>query len=154
MEDIIIPLISFVLIIGTSLLKSRSGNKKTSDRQTQIKPKQRPTVYETVPQEPAYTDQVKADQTPVSTNAMEDQLADLRKKLSVDTRKETQRKVRDSKRKFDQMATERKIKVQKSVKQSPIALKGQLTKTGLKRSVIMAEVLSPPRGKKPFGSGR
>lgn len=154
MEDIIIPLISFVLIIGTSLLKSRSDNKKKSDKQTQIKPKQRPSVYEAVPKEPIYADQVKTDEPSVSTNAMEDQLADLRKKLAVDTRKETQRKMRDSKQKIDRIASEQKIAVQKTVKRSPIALRSQLTKSGLKRSVIMAEVLSPPRAKKPFGSGR
>lgn len=162
MEDIIVPLISFLLIIGSSVLKSKSDESKKAEKKTpkQMKPKPQPVTTkrtEPSPQVETYSEyeyspyQEKEQEEQLSTNqTMESQLHDLRDKLAVDSKKESDRKVRVSQQQMNQTTKDMPtLEPKKQIKRS-LALKNQLTKGGLKRSVIMAEVLSPPRAKKPY----
>lgn len=164
MEDIIVPLISFLLIIGSSVLKSKSDENKQAEKKTpkQMAPKsqgQPATVQRTEPSSPVET-YSEYEYSPyaepesrqkLSTNqTMESQLHDLREKLAVDSKKESDRKVRASRQQMNKTTKNMPTLEPKNQIKRPLALKSQLTKAGLKRSVIMAEVLSPPRAKKPY----
>jgi len=162
MEDIIVPLISFLLIIGSSVLKSKSDESKQAEKKTpkQMKPKPQPaTAKRTEPSphvetysEYEYSPYAEAErEQKLSTNqTMESQLHDLREKLAVDSKKESNRKVRVSRQQMNKATKDMPVLEPKNQMKRPLALKSQLTKGGLKRSVIMAEVLSPPRAKKPY----
>ncbi len=164
MDDIIIPLISFILIIGSSFLKSRSDDSKQTEKKTpkQMTPKTQPkpaTVQRTEPSSQVETfgdyeyspyAEAESEQALSTNQTMESQLHDLREKLAVDSKKESNQKVRASRQQMNKTTKNMPAHEPKNQTKRPLALKSQLTKGGLKRSVIMAEVLSPPRAKKPY----
>lgn len=166
MDDIIIPLISFLLIIGSSVLKSKSDDSKQAEKKTpkQMTPKSQPSQSTMQRMKPSPQVETSGDYSPytevksepeLSTNqTMETQLRDLRDKLAVDSKKESDRKVKTSRQQMKKTTNRLTMLEPKQKVSSPIALKSQLTKSGLKRSVIMAEVLSAPRAKKPYQSKR
>lgn len=190
MEDLLIPLISFLLIIGSSALKSRSdsnkqANKKTPNKtqQTQVqtqtrvqnqkdlKPYSPKSIFQTLKdleqseeykeklprskrQYTEYSPYGKDKETvKMAANETKDsQLEDLRDKLAVDTATEANQKVRAQRQQMDKVLKDlNTIKTKKKIN-NPVYLKKQLTSNGLKRSIIMAEVLSPPRAKQPYGT--
>jgi hypothetical protein len=162
MEDIIVPLISFLLIIGSSVLKSKSDESKQAEKKTpkQMKPKAQPATAqrtEPSPQVETYSEyeyspyaEAEREQKLSTNQTMESQLHNLREKLAVDSKKEFDRKVRVSRQQMNRTTKDMPVLEPKNQTKRPLALKSQLTKGGLKRSVIMAEVLSPPRAKNPY----
>jgi hypothetical protein len=164
MEDIIVPLISFLLIIGSSVLKSKSNESKQAEKKTpkQMKPKSQlepATAKRTEPSPRVETAseyeyspyaEIEREQKLSTNQTMESQLDDLREKLAVDSKKESDRKVSLSRQQMNKTTKNMPVLEPKNEVKRPLGLKSQLTKGGLKRSVIMAEVLSPPRAKKPY----
>ncbi|GEM00509.1 hypothetical protein SAMN05421839_10149 [Halolactibacillus halophilus] len=162
MEDIIVPLISFLIIVGSSVLKSKSDEGKQAEKKTpkQMKTKPQPVMTERTEPSPQVETYSEYEYSPyaeaereekLSTNqTMESQLHDLRDKLAVDSKKESDRKVRVSRQQMNKTTKDMPAPEPKKQVKRSLALKNQLSKGGLKRSVIMAEVLSPPRAKKPY----
>ncbi|QSX07645.1 hypothetical protein J0B03_07325 [Alkalibacter rhizosphaerae] len=170
MEDIIAPLLAILVMVGSSLLRARSQKTQGGEAPTR-QPEQKKSFMEygrelikqieemnqeatsekkvapAPSQETAPT--VQADpRAAASTAAMNDQMERLRADLNVNTEREN-RETREQAKRIQRNIPKDDGPLQverKTFKNVPI--QKNLTPSGLQQSIVMAEVLGPPRAKK------
>lgn len=152
MEDILIPLLTFLLVIGSSFFR----NKSKENDQNQKTQKQRPVPKQSRDTVSPYTGaEDNSGKSPTYASAFEEnkesQMDRLRETLHIDSKSE-QRSTLAEADAIRRQQKQKKIVAVKLQKVPSIGLKNQLTKKGLRRSIIMAEVLSPPRAKRTYAS--
>jgi len=158
MEGFIVPLFSILVVLASSFLKRRdqNSNRKTEQQQKQSFFKMDREGIKQAEQVENQNTSPKNKATPVQTDERSktvkiDQMDRLRDNLDVNTEEQNRKTRKNAKeieksigRKTDSLHVERK-----SVK--GLSIKKRLNNTGLRQSIVMAEVLGPPRAKKPHG---
>ena len=148
MENILVPLITFLFVIASSLMKRRSS------RQDGIQPK--PVVSDVDPNNGVPKKSAKSTKkvnVGIETNK-QDQIERLKTSLNVNIKNQNYQineQANEIERKIDQKKT---IPSSEKVKTQKLALKKQLSITGLRQSIIMAEVLGLPRAKCPYSQSK
>ncbi|WP_440895884.1 hypothetical protein ACS127_15275 [Amphibacillus sp. Q70] len=146
MDDILIPLVTFIIMIGGAVLKSfgDKGNKETVKR--------KPVTRQTVKPQPKQSalgrfemagDQVEDQQT--------EQLDQLRKDLNVSTQAaydHLEKKAKQTAEDLDKLLVSRRKS--HAMRKEELGIKKYLNRKGLAGTVVMSEVLGQPRAKKPY----
>ena len=158
MEDLWGPLISVVILVGSGILQSRSHKKNDA-------PKKKSTLASMLSdqldrmnqlgQQNTYNDTQNV--TEVDEEAQQiryDQIESLETELHVDSDIKS-KQLRE--RSYELARTLDKDKKPMAAKAKPskkLTLKNRLNNTGLRQSIVMAEVLGTPRSKKPHSKAR
>jgi len=155
MEDVLIPLITFLLVIGSSVFKSKNNQSK----EDQSRSKQSQTVTPTVSNpNPGRVDPVRAEteteaetRMAVPMNGHQDQLERLRENLNLQSEQKQAQKNSHAKEIKRQTPLKSRTNKKRKTANSSQPLKKQLLHGGVRTSIIVAEVLSKPRAKRPYG---
>lgn len=151
MEDILVPLLTFAFVIGSSIIKSFSDKQKEEAKKGS-------TTQRTVPTQPKQVSQPKRERFErfeVDDRQFEDQqnkqFNQLRKDLNVST-KATIRGLEDNEARehedLDTLLVSASRK--KVITKKEMGLNNYFTKKGLAGSVVMSEILGQPRSKRPY----
>ncbi|SEO31940.1 hypothetical protein SAMN04488134_10672 [Amphibacillus marinus] len=148
MEDLIVPLITFLLIIGGSLFKSLTANedknaKPVTRNPVSPSPHVEPEAEHTVQQVEVNYEDLKAEKTA--------QMDMLKKNLNI-----SEKRPKNQMQKNTMLVSNRVMKKRKRLAQGQqqLAFKKRLSQNGLAESVVMAEILGPPRAVKPYSNTR
>lgn len=171
MEDIIAPLLAVLVMVGSSLLKARSQKTQSGQAPTR-KPEEKKSFMEYGRELIKQIEEMSQDAAPekkaapaprqktappiqadpkvaASTAAMNDQMERLRADLNVNTEKENRETIEQAKRIQRNIAKDDgPLQVERKTYKN-VSIKKNLTPSGLQQSIVMAEVLGPPRAKKP-----
>lgn len=151
MEDILVPLLTFALVIGSSIIKSFSDKQKEEARKGSATQRSVPTQSKQVNQ----PKRERFERFEVDDRQFEDQqnkqFDQIRKELNIST-KATISGLDDNKaRKYENLdkllvSTSRKRVITKK----ELGLNNYFTKKGLAGSIVMSEILGQPRSKRPY----
>lgn len=151
MEDILVPLLTFAFVIGSSMIKSFSDKRKEEATKGS-------TTQRSAPAQPKQVSQPKRDRFErfeVDDRQFEDrqnrQYDQLRKDLNIST-KATIRGIEDNKvRDYENLDTLLVSASRKKViTKEEMGLNNYFTKKGLAGSIVMSEILGQPRSKRPY----
>lgn len=145
MEDILAPLITFILVIASSVIKSHrdKGNEQT---------KKVTTTRKTINSQSKQSSNTKFERVGDKKKEPEKkQLANLQKELNRFSQQSddfSQRKLKQSENDLE------RLKVSQTAnhvtKKDHLDVKKHLTRNNLARTIVMSEVLGQPRSKKPY----
>ncbi|PXW91624.1 hypothetical protein DES38_10450 [Streptohalobacillus salinus] len=151
MEDVLIPLITFLLVIGSSVFKSKSNQSKEDQRRSEQRPKQTPTVSNP---NPGRVDPIRGEaetEMVMPDGDHQDQLERLRESLNLQSEQKQAQKNSQAKKIERRTPLKSRTNKKRKTANSSQPLKKQLLRGGVRSSVVMAEVLSKPRAKRPYG---
>lgn len=158
MEDIIVPLLTFLFIIGSGIVKVMNENKeKEKQKQSdQIKNKSAPRpqqqVVRTQSTRVESNQASRVDSRKTERNLVEqksDQLDALKRGLNISASKSIN-DLEGSKKNFETEFDQLLVSNRRKHMIKEIGLESYLTRKGLAGSVVMAEVLGKPRSKNPY----
>ncbi|WP_067837056.1 hypothetical protein [Amphibacillus sediminis] len=156
MEDLIVPVITFFLIIGGSLFKNYVGNQSEKEQQAKRRPmvnqpkstmQQRQTMRSETPNRKP--NQVKNQAKSSSEVDKKAQLEQLKQTLT-DKREQKIRHLQSVTRNSSRKSVSTNRSRDNAAKSKSFNIKRNISGKGLATSVVMAEVLGPPRSKKPY----
>ncbi|SHF15613.1 hypothetical protein [Alkalibacter saccharofermentans] len=155
MEELLGPLIAFIFIVGSSILQNRNRNKhKTAQKKptlTNVLTDQIERMNQ-MGQQNTYRDTQDFDEE--EQTSRDDQIESLKAELRGDSdreNKELKNRSYEFSRTFDQ---NKKTSTPRAKASKKFTLKNKLNNTGLRQSIVMAEVLGQPRSKKPHSQTR
>jgi hypothetical protein len=155
MDELFGPLIAFIFIVGSSILQNRNRNKhKTAQKKptlTSVLSDQIERMNQ-MGQQNTYRDTQDFDEEEQTSRS--EQIESLKAELRGDSdreNKEFTNRSHEFSRTFNQDMKPSAARVNSSRK---FTLKNKLNNTGLRQSIVMAEVLGQPRSKKPHSQTR
>ncbi|MBM7541674.1 hypothetical protein [Amphibacillus cookii] len=151
MDEFIAPLITFLLIIGGSLLKNVLNNTDNNADESKRKRTQQTKLNRPV-QERQKTERAGSNEKAPNVAAQKNaQIEQLRKHLNVASDKNNNQVNKQAKQ-MQKKVESKLVSRQKTIspKAKRLAFKRNLSRKGLAESVVMAEILGTPRAKRPY----
>lgn len=152
MDDVLIPILTFLLFIGGAVVKSFSDkrNEETTKKVPTTRQAGRPQPRSNPEPKQSTYDRFEMTEGQVEEQQTE-QLDQLRKDLNVSTQAaydNLERKAKQTKKDLDKLLISRRKNA--AMKNEELGIKKYLTRKGLAGTVVMSEVLGQPRAKKPY----